>query len=86
MEYLFKPSALRSLKKFPKQIQKRLIAKIDFYANSDNPLKYAETLKDKTLGEFRFRIGDYRIIFDVDNKNRSLIILLIGHRKDIYRK
>ena len=38
---------------------------------------------DKKLGEYRFRIGDYRVIFDTVKE--SIIILSIGHRKDIYQ-
>lgn len=83
MEYFFKPAALKSLKKLPKDIQKRIIGKLDFYTNSLNPLKYAESLKDKELGDFRFRIGEWRIVFDVGNN--KIVILLIGHRKDIHK-
>jgi len=85
MEYYFKPSALRDLKKLPKSVQKRIFNKLDFYMNSNNPLKFAEALKDRALGDFRFRVGDYRVIFDFDSKKNIIIILTIGHRKDIYR-
>lgn len=84
MEYYFKPVALRDIKKLPKSIQKRIIEKLEFYVKPGRPLEFAEALKDKTLGEFRFRIGDYRVIFDVESK-RKIVILIIGHRKDIYR-
>ncbi|PIU83448.1 MAG: hypothetical protein COS68_03990 [Elusimicrobia bacterium CG06_land_8_20_14_3_00_38_11] len=35
------------------------------------------------MGMYRFRVGDYRVIFDVDKNN--IVILRIGHRKKIYR-
>jgi mRNA interferase RelE/StbE len=35
------------------------------------------------LGSYRFRIGDYRVIFDVEGAN--LIVLRVGHRREIYR-
>ena len=82
MEYTFKLSAIRDLKKFPKSIQKRIIEKLDFFICSGDPLSFAESLRDKTLGDFRFRVGDYRIVFDVEQN--LIIILAIGHRKDIY--
>lgn len=85
MEYYFKPSALRDLKKLPKSVQKKIFNKLDFYIKSDRPLEFAEVIKYKTLGDFRFRIGDYRVIFDFDFKNKLIIILAVGHRKDIYR-
>jgi len=83
MEYYFKPSALRDLKKLPKEKQKFIIKKLDFYTSQLNPLKFARKMVDRSFGEWRFRIGDYRVIFDVvDNK---IIILRLGHRKDIYK-
>ncbi len=84
MDYYFKPSALKDLKKLPKFLQRRIIQKLDYYIKSPKPLRFADVLKDKSLGEYRYRIGDYRIIFDlVDNK---IIVLAAGHRRDIYRK
>ncbi len=85
MKYYFKPSALRDLKKLPKNIRKRILDKLDFYMKKDNPFIFAKPIKDKTLGDYRFRIGDYRVIFDYDSKQNIIIILKIGHRKDIYR-
>ncbi len=58
MEYYFKPSALRDLKKLPKTIQRRIISKLDFYTSAKNPLKFAKQMRNKELGEYRFRIGD----------------------------
>ncbi len=38
---------------------------------------------DSSLGEYRFRVGDFRIIFDLDGDN--LVILRVGHRREVYR-
>lgn len=51
---------------------------------SDDPLKYAERLIDSSLGTYRFRIGDYRVVFDI--VEGEIVILRIGHRKEIYRR
>lgn len=83
MEYYFKSSALRDLKKLPKDKQVFIIKKLDFYTSQSNPLKFAEKMIDKDFGQYRFRIGDYRVIFDV--VNNKIIILRLGHRKDIYK-
>ena len=83
MEYFFKPSAVRDLKKLSLGVRRIIFKKLSFYFKSDNPLKFAEVLKDKTLGEFRFRVGDYRVIFDV--ASNKAIILKIGHRKNVYK-
>lgn len=83
MDYYFKPGALEDLRRLSKRIQRQIINKLDFYAKSSYPFKFAKSLKNKSSGEYRYRVGNYRIIFDVeDNK---IIILAIGHRKDIYK-
>ena len=50
----------------------------------EEPLKYAEKLSNRILGSFRFRIGDYRIIVDIGES--EIVILRVGHRKEIYRR
>jgi len=51
---------------------------------SEDALKHARKLSDSRLGSYRFRVGDYRVIFDLEGND--LVILRVGHRKDIYRK
>lgn len=69
-----------------KDIQKRIAKKLKFFISTDNPLEYAKKLKDARLGTYRFRIGDYRAIFDIDSEGNIiiLIILRIKHRKNTY--
>lgn len=47
-----------------------------------DPLQHAEPLKQLELGSYRFRIGDYRVVFDIEGD--EIVILRIGHRRDIY--
>lgn len=83
MEYYFKASALKQLKKLSKDIQIRVVKKLDFFCSQDDPIEFAESLVRSELGSYRFRIGDYRAIFDIEDG--AIIILLVGHRRDIYR-
>jgi mRNA interferase RelE/StbE len=83
MKIIFKESGAKSLKKLDFSIRLRILEKLRFYASQENPLQFAERLKDKRFGEWRFRIGDYRVLFDL--KNNKIIILKVGHRKDIYK-
>ena len=48
-----------------------------------DPIGHAKRLTNFSLGTYRFRIGDYRAIFDLDGD--SIIILRVGHRSNIYR-
>ncbi|MFH1601346.1 MAG: type II toxin-antitoxin system RelE/ParE family toxin [Candidatus Shapirobacteria bacterium] len=81
--YFFSPAALRQVKKLPKNIQTRIIKKLDFFCKND-PLVYSDNLIDFRLGGYRLRVGDYRIIFDKEEDD-SILVLKIGHRRDIYK-
>lgn len=83
MKILFTEQARKNWQRLDTSIRKQLQKKLDFYLNSGQPLQFAEHLKDPVLGDFRFRIGDWRIIFDVGKD--EIIVLRVGHRKDIYK-
>ena len=73
--------AVKDIGKFDQSVKMRIgKALLRFAAD---PLKYSKRLTNPTLGTFRFRIGDYRVIFDlIDDR---IIILRVGHRSDIYK-
>lgn len=79
--------ARKDLKTLEFDVAKRIIRKIYYISIQDDSLRYAQRLKDDGLGMYRFRIGDYRAIFDVDKRGnvKILAILRIKHRKDVYR-
>ena len=45
---------------------------------------HAEPLKQSELGSYRFRIGDYRVVFDLEGE--QIVVLRVGHRRDIYKR
>lgn len=49
-----------------------------------NPSEHAEKLTDPRIGTYRFRSGDYRVIFDLIGDD--VVILRVGHRREIYRR
>jgi len=80
--------ASEDLSRLPREIQKRIRDKIDFFLASENPLHYAETLNEFEAGDYRFKIGHYRASFDVIYTQKTVVLkmLKIKHRKDMYRK
>ena len=78
--------ARQDLKRLELKTARRIAGKIHFFSQRKNPLVFAKKIKNSDLGQYRFRIGDYRALFDVDKKGniQILIILRIKHRKDIY--
>lgn len=82
MKFVFRDAAIRDLKKLDGRNQAFILRKILSYMNSNDPLSFAEHLHDCEYGQFRFRVGDFRVIFDLGKD--KVIILRIGNRKDIY--
>lgn len=79
-------NAVRDLRQLDQQVAKRILKKMDFFSKQEDPLQFAKKLTDSSLGEYRFRIGDYRVLFDVDNdgKLQVLMILSVKHRREAY--
>lgn len=74
--------AAKDIERLEVNIRNRIGRTLLRYA--EDPLKYAEKLIDPRLGMYRFRIGDYRVIFDLAKDD--IVILRVGHRRDIYRR
>nr|QNO55775.1 toxin RelE3 [Methanosarcinales archaeon ANME-1 ERB7] len=77
---VFTKRALKDLENIDKKMQNRIAIKLKGYAKES----FISTRKliSQKIGTYRFRIGDYRVIFDIDGEN--IVILRIGHRRDIY--
>ena len=78
---LYTKTSARDIQKLDNVSKKRLKKKLEEYAK--NPLTYAKKLTDSKIGSFRWRIGNYRVVFDLDGQN--IIILRVGHRREIYK-
>jgi len=66
-----------------KSVRKRIVNKLDYWCQYEKPLNFAESLINSELGSYRFRVGDYRIIFDVEET--MIVVLAVGHRREIYK-
>ena len=74
--------AEKDIKKFDSSIKSRIgNARLKL---QDNPLLYSDKLSDPALGTYKFRIGDYRVIFDIEGND--VVVLRVGHRREIYKR
>ncbi|MBI2589000.1 type II toxin-antitoxin system RelE/ParE family toxin [Candidatus Saccharibacteria bacterium] len=80
----FKETARKDLEKLNPVVRSRIGEKIKFFLAQPNPLSYAAKLTDKRSGQYRWRVGNYRILFDAGNKKIS--VLAVDHRREVYRK
>ncbi|MBW1728010.1 MAG: type II toxin-antitoxin system RelE/ParE family toxin [Deltaproteobacteria bacterium] len=78
-----KRTAAKALKKISKSEQKRIIKAIDSLAEN---LPNLDTTKMKGNNPFhKIRVGDYRIVYEIQDDVLLILIVKIGHRKDVYR-
>lgn len=78
------PAAARQLRQLPKAAQRRVATKIDLLKENPRP-PGVETLSGNT-GFYRIRVGDYRVIYTARDDVLLVLVLRVGHRRDVYRK
>ena len=80
-DIIFSDKALKQLEKLDRSSQKRIIATLERIRIRP------ETYVTKLVGDsgYRLRIGDYRVLMDIDNKELHILVLKVGHRKKIYK-
>lgn len=81
MRVRFTEDADEQLERLPRRLQIRIVEKIAHYAQQPDPLTFAEPLTGSD--QYRFRIGDYRVIFEV--LDGAIWILAIKRRDEAYR-
>ncbi len=79
----FKPSAARELSKIPRPEQIRIAHRIDALAIDPYPHGVEKIKGGENI--FRFRVGDYRVVYSVENKQLLILVVKVGHRRDVYR-
>jgi mRNA interferase RelE/StbE len=81
-EIIFSENALTQLKKLEHSIQERLIKSLERIRIRP------EAYVTKLVGDpgYRLRVGDYRVIMDIDKERLLILVITIGHRKNIYQK
>ena len=79
---IYDDEALHNLGKLEKKFRKRIFEKI--HSTKENPFHYFERLTARD--EFKLRIGNYRVIADIDEKTKKILVLFVDHRKNVYKK
>ena len=78
----FRPAALRELRKIDRSMQSRMQGAIALLAQDPRP-PASRPLQGRE--GYRLRVGDYRIIYTIDNGNLLIVVVTIGHRRDVYQ-
>jgi len=79
---IFDDKAVEFLGKLDKKNRERIFNKI--MSTKEDPFHFFERLTKREL--YKLKVGDYRVISDISKKEIKILVLLIGHRKNIYDK
>jgi mRNA interferase RelE/StbE len=80
----FSAKAARQFKALPHQVQKLLQPHLDNLAENPRSPRVTKLSEYETL--FRCRAGDYRIFFEIQEAQRVILVVKVGHRREVYRK
>lgn len=86
-EIQFDPDALKDLRKLDRPAQQRLVGFLRLrVATLENPREIGEPLSGARLGSYwKYRVGDWRIICDIQDTRIVVRVLRIGNRREVYR-
>ena len=77
--------AIKELRKIDKHTQFFILAWIEKnLVDCENPRQHGKGLTANRSGEWRYRVGDYRIIAEIEDDKVIILVLTVGHRRDIY--
>ncbi|MBI4617220.1 MAG: type II toxin-antitoxin system RelE/ParE family toxin [Planctomycetes bacterium] len=79
----FAPAALRALRALPRDVQRRLRPRIDALTEDPRPAGARKLSGAETL--YRVRAGEYRVVYAVEDDRLLVLVVRIGHRRDVYR-
>jgi mRNA interferase RelE/StbE len=80
----FAPAAERQLRKLAREVQVRIVAAAE--SLQVNPRPRGVVKLEGSDGFYRIRVGDWRIVYQIEDERLIVLVLRIGHRRDVYRK
>ena len=83
-EVTYHPKVAQDLEAIPANVRRRIQKAIEDRLMTE-PDKYGERLRKDLSGAWKLRVGDYRIVFDLDPDGERVTVLLIAHRRRVYR-
>lgn len=80
---IFKPSVVKEMDRLPRAIAARVVDRLAGLLETPRPVGAIKLTGSKNT--YRARIGDYRIVYEVDDARRAVFVTIIAHRRDVYR-
>jgi len=78
----YAPQAARAIEELPREMQRRIISRVGLLAETPRP---SGSLKLAGKDTYRIRVGVYRVIYSIIDKQLVVLIVDVGHRREVYR-
>ncbi len=83
----FDPAALKELQKLDKPVEKRILKFLrERVEKLDDPRQIGASLHGTLSGLWKYRVGDYRLICSLENNRLVVLVLRVGHRREVYKR
>lgn len=79
------PEAQQDILRFDPSLQTRLLDRIEWLGDNAELIRHQALQGDEWRGCFKYCAGDYRIVYRLDHSAKKLVILKVGHRRQVYR-
>jgi mRNA interferase RelE/StbE len=81
----FHPAAARDLRKLGKSAQVEILRYLRTrIATAEDPRRFGKALNRDLKGFWRYRVGDFRIVAQIDDGNFVVLVVTVGHRREVY--
>ncbi len=82
---IYTKKSIKSLKKLEPSVRKMIKKWIEKnLIDTENPRAYGKRITANRSGQWRYRVGDYRLLANIDDESITIIMVDIGHRRDVY--
>jgi mRNA interferase RelE/StbE len=81
---LLTPTAARFLAKSDEQLRQRIVRCLEQIATTPKRHPNIKRLTGRFAGDYRYRLGDYRIVYEVHESGKLVVVLIIAHRRQVY--
>ena len=84
-QVILTPEAQSDLRRIASTIRTRLLDKLEWMGENAELIQHQAMQGDEWKGCFKYRVGDYRIIYRMEHPITKLIVLKVGHRREVYK-
>lgn len=82
----FSKEADKSLRKLDRQVSARILDELEEVSRLDDPCTRGKALVGNLAGLWRYRVGDYRVVCDIEDEVLVILVVGVAHRSSVYRR